>query len=153
MSSAPFASIELEFTPPWALLGLMLAWVTGLVIAIGCLEWPVAPRVALGSVALTMGTCGIRMLATGMARNAVHRAAWSADGQWCLVERGGYASQSRLARPTRCWSRIAILVWDDGMTRRVALVTRGSVGETQFRRLRVRMRFELPSNASSGPRM
>ena len=52
-----------------------------------------------------------------------------------------------------CWSRLAILVWDDGMTRRSAIVTRGTVGEVPFRRLRVRMRFELPSEASSGPRM
>ena len=153
MSSASFASIELEFTPPWALLSLLIAWLIGLVVAIGQLEWSITARVFLGLAALSMGGRGMWALASGLARGAVHRAIWSADGKWCLVDRGGRTWESRLARPTRCWSRLAILVWDDGMTRQSAIVTRGTVGEVPFRRLRVRMRFELPSEASSGPRM
>ncbi len=153
MSSASFASIELEFTPPWTLLSLLFAWLIGLVVAIGQLEWPTTTRVLLGFAALTTGGWGLWMLATGWAGHAVQRATWTSDGKWRLVDGAGRTWQSRLARPARCWSRIAILVWDDGMTRRTAIVTRGTVGDVPFRRLRVRMRFELPSEASSGPRM
>jgi Membrane-bound toxin component of toxin-antitoxin system len=153
VSSASFASIELEFTPPWTLLGLLFAWLTGLVAAIAHLEWPTAVRVLLGFTALPLGGWGIWMLATGLARKAVQRATWLADGTWRLVDRAGHAWHARLTRAARCWSSLAILVWDDGVTRRTAIVTRDSVGEVPFRRLRVRMRFNLPSETSSGPRM
>ncbi len=143
MSSASFASIELEFTPPWMLLGLLFAWLIGLVVAIGHLEWPAAPRALLGFVALSMGGWGMWTLATGLAGKAVQRATCAPDGNWSLVDRAGRTWQSRLARPARCWSVMTILVWDDGMTRRTAIVTRRTVGEAPFRRLRVRMRFEL----------
>ena len=58
MSSASFASIELEFTPPWPLLSLLIAWLIGLVVAIGQLEWSITARVFLGLAALSMGGRG-----------------------------------------------------------------------------------------------
>jgi hypothetical protein len=153
VSSAFFATIELEFAPPWIALFGLFAWLVALLSALIHVDWPAVPKVLLGIGALSSGVWGVRGLATGLARGAIKRAIWTVDGTWYLINGDGQVWQSKLARSARCWTRIAILVWDDGLTRRTALVTRRTAGEVAFRRLRVRMRFRLPSEASSGNKM
>jgi len=153
VSSASFANIELEFAPSWVALALLFAWLAGLLAALIHVDWPLVPKVLLGIGTLSSGIWGLRGLATGVARGAIRRATWTADGTWHLLNGAGHVWQSKLARSARCWTRIAILVWDDGVTRRTAFVTRRSAGEVPFRRLRVRMHFRLPSETSSGNKM
>ncbi|HZF25845.1 MAG TPA: hypothetical protein VEZ88_06250 [Steroidobacteraceae bacterium] len=153
MSSTPYASIELEFKPAWLLLALFVAWLLGVVVAIAQLAWPIAIRCSLAGAALLVGGRGILSLANGLANGAVQRAVWSADGAWRLVDGAGRTWQSRLESSARCWNRLGFLVWHDGATRRRAIVTRSSVGADSFCRLRVRMRYELPCETRSGPRM
>ena len=153
MSSASFASIELEFSPPWIALVVLLAWLGGLIAALIHVDWPAVPKILLGTGTLMGGSVGLRTLATGLSRSAIRRATWTADGTWYLVNGDGQVWPSLLARSARCWTRVAILVWDDGMARRIAFVTRRTAGEVAFRRLRVRMHFRLPSEASSGNKM
>ena len=153
MSSIPFANLILEFRPPWALLGLIGGWLLGLTVALAQLDWAPAPRLLFALAALSIGGSGLAVLATGIAPEAIQRAKWSADGGWLLVLRNGRTANSRLATEVRCWTRLCILVWDDGTTRRTAFVTRRSVGADSFRRLRIRLRFELPGDLSPRRKM
>lgn len=142
MSSTPYASIELRFAPAWIVLGPLAGGLTGLVLAISLQDWSLVARVLLILTVILVGGRGW-LSAAGWTRDAVQRAAWSADDVWRLVDRAGRTSQARLDTSTRCWSRLAFLVWDDGRRRRRAIVTRESVGAAAFRRLRVRMRYEF----------
>jgi hypothetical protein len=99
MSSASFANIELEFTPPWTALVLLSLWLVGVAAALVHVPGPAA-----ATLFLCVGT-----LASG--------------------------------------------AWDDGVISHTAILTGRSVGEVPFRRLRVRMRFKLPCEATSGNKM
>lgn len=153
MSSIPFANLALELKPPWALLGLIGGWLLVLTEALAQLDSAPASRLLLALAALSTGGSGLAVLATGIAPEAIQRATWSADGSWLLVLRNGHTGESRLAADARCWTRLCILVWDDGSTRRVAFVTRRSVGADLFRRLRIRLRFSLPCDLSPSRKM
>ena len=144
MSSTPYANIELEFRPPWLLMALFVAWLMGMIASLAQLDWPVGVRAALAAVILITGGQGLAAIATGLMSGAVQRAIWSADGRWRLVNRAGRAWETRLHSSTRCWSRLGFLVWDDGSNRQRAIVSRSSVGAEAFRRMRVRLRYELP---------
>jgi hypothetical protein len=134
-------------------LGLIGGWLVVLTVALAQLDWAPAPRLLLALAALSIGGSGLAVLATGVAPGAIQRAKWSADGGWVLVLRNGHTAKSRLAADARCWTRLCILVWDDGTTRRTAFVTRSSVGADLFRRLRIRLRFELPGDLSPSRKM
>lgn len=148
MSSTPFATLAFEFRSPWLLLGFVSGWLLALSGAIVQLDWALAPRLLLGCVAVVAGGSGLASLASGIAPGAVRRATWLPDGSWELVLRSGHTRQSRLAAASHSWSWLCILVWDDGTTRRVAMVTRATVGADLFRRLRIRLRFGLPGDLS-----
>ena len=153
MSSVPFADLALELKPPWALLGLIGGWLLVLTEGLTQLDCAPALRLLLALAALSIGGSGLAVLATGMAPAAIQRATWSADGSWRLVLRNGHTGESWLAADVRCWTQLCILVWDDGATRRVALVTRRSVGTDLFRRLRMRLRFSLSRDLSPSRKM
>jgi hypothetical protein len=143
MSSTPYASIELRFSPPWIVLASLAAGLLGLVLAISLQDWSLALRAALVLAVILVGGQGLLASTTGWVASAVQRAVWSADGTWQLVDRAGHTLHARLDPSTRCWNCLGFLVWNDGVHRRRAIVTRASVGADAFRRLRVRMRYEL----------
>lgn len=149
MWSTPFANLAFEFRLPWILLGFVTGWLLAVTWALFQLDWALGPRLLLCGVALIVGGSGLAQLASGVAPGAVQRATWLPDGSWQLVLRNGHTERLRLTgADTLCWARLCILVWDDGTTRRTALATRAAVGADLFRRLRIRLRFQLPGDLS-----
>ena len=142
VSSSTSPELELELRPPWALLTALLAWL----VAVACETWGVddPPRVwmTLAVAALLMGITALFKLAAGLFPGSVKRITWSADGTWRLRDGYGWEWSAGLAKASRRWGPLTVLVWRAGLCRWWVILTPVTVGAARYRRLSVRWRLQ-----------
>ncbi len=73
---------------------------------------------------------------------AIHRATWSSDGRWWLIDGRGAAFEARLLADSRVFAHCLWLRWDSPAGRRQAFLARRGLQSDVVRRLGVRLRLQ-----------
>lgn len=141
MSSSTLPELALELRPPWALLAVLMAWLSAVAAELWQVdEWPRAGIVASAALVLG-GLAAMLCLAQGLFPGSLRRITWTADGTWRLCDGYGREWLATLAGSSRSWGIMTILVFSCGSRRWWAVLTPGTVGADPYRRLSVRWRL------------
>jgi hypothetical protein len=142
VSSSSSPELALELRPPWRLLLILLAWLCAVAVELWLLDgrlhcWRVvAVALVLGGVVGGFG------LVPGVDSKALRRISWCADGTWRLTDGCGREWSVALARSSRSWGALTILVFCAGWRRWWAVLTPDTVGADAYRRLSIRWRLQ-----------